>query len=78
MEQLPSSVVPTSMVESARMLRDREVSSEELTRMYLERIERVDDDLGAFVARFEEKSLAAARDADSTQPVEPAPNGGRI
>ncbi len=64
MEQLPSSVVPPSVVESVRMLQDREVSSEELTRMYLDRIERVDGDLGAFVARFDEESLAAARDAD--------------
>jgi aspartyl-tRNA(Asn)/glutamyl-tRNA(Gln) amidotransferase subunit A len=64
MEQLPSSVVPRSVVESVRMLRDREVSSEELTRIYLDRIERVDGDLGAFVARFEEECLAAARDAD--------------
>jgi aspartyl-tRNA(Asn)/glutamyl-tRNA(Gln) amidotransferase subunit A len=57
--------VPDSLVDAVGMLRAGEVSSEELVRRYLARIDRLDAGLGAFVARFDDRVLAAARDADA-------------
>ncbi|MGI8726717.1 MAG: amidase family protein [Solirubrobacterales bacterium] len=48
----------------ARMLREGEVSSVELTRTYLERIERLDPFLNPFVLVRTERSLAEAAEAD--------------
>lgn len=48
----------------AELLRGREVSSRELTELYLERIERVDPDLNAYCAVFTEEALAQADAAD--------------
>lgn len=50
--------------EQARLVRAREVSSEELVRTYLERIEQIDPELNAYVTVCAEEALAAARDAD--------------
>ncbi len=48
----------------AEKLRDREVSSRELTEMFLERIERIDPQLNAFRVVWRDEALAAADDAD--------------
>ncbi len=46
------------------MLRDREVSSRELTEGYLERIERLDPRLNAYCLMLADKALAQAEEAD--------------
>lgn len=56
--------VPVTLTEAVAMLRRRELSSVELTRAYLARIDRLDGRLGAFVARFDAEALAAAAAAD--------------
>ncbi len=48
----------------AAKLRDREVTSRELTEMFLERIERLDPQLNAFRVVWGDEALAAAADAD--------------
>jgi len=48
----------------ARMLRDREIGSLELTEHYIERIERLDGDINAVVVRDFERARSAAREAD--------------
>ena len=52
------------MTEAGALLRARAVSSVELTRACLGRIERLDRDLVAFITRTPEAALAAARRAD--------------
>lgn len=56
-----------SAVEQARLIRAREVSSTEIVRLYLERIERLDPELNAFVTVCGEAALehAAALDGES-------------
>jgi amidase len=48
----------------AELLRSREVSSRELTELYLERIERLDPELNAFRTVFAESALKEAEGAD--------------
>jgi amidase len=48
----------------AELLRANEISSRELTRLYLDRIERFDRDLNAFRVVLGERALAEAEDAD--------------
>ena len=48
--------------EQARLVREGEVSPVELVETYLERIERIDPELGAFVTVCAEQALAAARE----------------
>ena len=50
----------------AALVRAGEVTSAELTSLYLERIERVDAELNAFVTVRGEEALAEARAADET------------
>lgn len=52
-----------TIVEASRLLAERRITSEALTRACLERIE-ADRDLNAFIAIFEDAAIAAARDAD--------------
>ena len=52
--------------EQARLLRDRELTSVELTELYLERIERIDRQLDSFVTVREEEALADASDKDAS------------
>ena len=47
--------------EQARLVRERDVSPVELVELYLERIERLDPELGAFVTVCAEAALADAR-----------------
>jgi amidase len=55
-----------SAVEQARLVRTREVSSVELVRASLDRIERLDPTLNAFVTVSAEQALATAELVDST------------
>jgi aspartyl-tRNA(Asn)/glutamyl-tRNA(Gln) amidotransferase subunit A len=51
--------------ELARRVRAREVSAEEVTRAHLDRIDRLDGRLGAFLLRLPERALARARAVDA-------------
>ncbi|HSC47734.1 MAG TPA: amidase, partial [Gammaproteobacteria bacterium] len=53
-----------TLAELARALKDRKVSSEELTRGFLARIERHNPALNAFITVLQEQALAEARAAD--------------
>jgi amidase len=53
-----------SATEQARLVRDRELTSVELTELYLERIERIDPQLDSFVTVRGEEALADARAKD--------------
>ncbi len=59
-------ILEASALDQARMVREGRVSSEELTRLYLDRIERLDPELHAFVSVFAERARrdARARDAE--------------
>lgn len=52
------------LCEAARLIQDREVSSEELTRLALARARAVQPRVNCFIALEEEDALAAAREAD--------------
>ena len=54
-----------SAIELAALVRDREVSSSELTDYYIDRIERLDGDVNAVVVRDFERAREAARAADA-------------
>src|SRR5512141_2094906 len=54
-----------SLSELATLLRGRKASSEELVRLFLGRIAKLDPSLNAFITVDEEKALAAARAADA-------------
>jgi amidase len=60
-----------SATEQAGRIRAREVSSVELVETYLERIERLDPELNAFVTVRAEEALADARAADAGDPMAP-------
>jgi aspartyl-tRNA(Asn)/glutamyl-tRNA(Gln) amidotransferase subunit A len=53
-----------TVAELSRQLQSREVSSVELTRDYLDRIQRLDSQLNSFITVDAEKTLAQARAAD--------------
>ena len=55
--------------EQARLVRERQVSPVELVELYLERIERLDPALGAYVTVRGEEALAEAR-AKAGEPAE--------
>src|SRR5262249_17741818 len=57
-------VLDASALEQARLVRDRRISSEELTRAYLARIERLNPTLNAFVQVTAAAALRAAREKD--------------
>jgi len=56
--------VPWTLADAVGRLRRRELSSVELTRAYLDRIDRFDGRLGAYVTRLDDDALAAADTAD--------------
>lgn len=63
----PDALLSASATRIARAIRDGEVSSEELTRAYLARIEAVNGGLNAIVQLVPERALAAARRADEAR-----------
>lgn len=58
--------LPTTIIEAGRQLRDGSLSSEALTKAYLECIKQLEPQLNAFITLMEEQALemAAARDAE--------------
>src|SRR3972149_6667248 len=63
-EGTPTAPTELSVEEAGRLLRRRRLSSEELTRAYLDRIARHQPRLNAFVTLTEEAALRDARRAD--------------
>lgn len=57
-------VLAATALDQAAMIRARAISSEELTRLYLGRIERINPGLQAFVTVFRRRALADAREKD--------------
>ena len=53
------------ITELARLIRDREVSPVELVQAYLDRIDRYDDGLRAFITVLRDEALHAAQEAES-------------
>jgi len=53
-----------SIQETSKLLASREISAEELTRTYLERIRRLDPQVKSYVTVSEENAIKQARDAD--------------
>lgn len=60
---MSSGILELGLVEAARLLGAGEVSPVELTEAALDRIEELDEDLGAFVTVAPERARAAAREA---------------
>jgi amidase len=65
MAHVTSDIAFATATEQAELVRAREVSPVELVETYLERIERLDPELSAFVTVCAEEALAAARDAET-------------
>ncbi|HYC53343.1 MAG TPA: amidase [Candidatus Binatia bacterium] len=61
----PTLSLPDSAVELAALLRQRKLSSAEVTRHHLDVIERRNGELGSFVEVRRERAMAAARRADA-------------
>src|SRR4051812_2743540 len=57
-------VLDATAVEQAELVRARKISSEELCRLYLDRIERLDPRVNAFVEVLGSSALRAARAKD--------------
>ncbi|MFI5314728.1 MAG: amidase [Myxococcota bacterium] len=60
-----SPLLDLSALEQARYIRERKISSEELTRLYLARIEALNPKLNAFVRVHRRRALAQARRKDA-------------
>jgi amidase len=58
-------VLAATALEQADLIKRRALSSEELVRLYLDRIERIDPRVNAFVSTFRRRALADARDKDA-------------
>ena len=56
--------LPDTLLEARDAVRDKRVTSVELTRQALDRIERLDKRLNAFVSTFPDRALQQAREAD--------------
>ena len=56
---------PTTIVEAGAALRAGELTSVELIRTVLARADKIDADLGCFLARFDDDALSAAATADA-------------
>jgi amidase len=57
-------VLAATALEQAALIRSRALTSEELVRLYLDRIDRLDGGLNAFVSTFRYRALADARRKD--------------
>jgi amidase len=69
----PSDLLEASALEQARLVRERQVSCRELAELYLERIERLDPALSAFVEVTADAALAQARRYDRLGRSAPRP-----
>jgi len=58
-------VLSATALDQADLIKRRALSSEELVRLYLDRIDRIDPRLNAFVSTFRRRALADARDKDA-------------
>src|SRR5262245_30835997 len=58
-------VLSATALEQAALVRTRAISSEELVRLYLDRIDRIDGRLNSFVERFPRRALRDARAKDA-------------
>jgi aspartyl-tRNA(Asn)/glutamyl-tRNA(Gln) amidotransferase subunit A len=63
---LSSDLTQFTIHEAYRLLKDKEISSIELTKSYLERIKKVEPQVKAFVTVTEDLALEQARQADET------------
>jgi aspartyl-tRNA(Asn)/glutamyl-tRNA(Gln) amidotransferase subunit A len=63
---LASDLTQLTIHEAHRLLKDKKISSIELTQSYLERIKKIDPQVKAFVSVTEELALEQARRADET------------
>lgn len=61
-----SDLLELPALEQARLIARRDISSEELTRLYLSRIERLNSRLQAFVQVWPEAAIKSAREKDAT------------
>ena len=59
-----ASLAYASALDLAKLIREKKISSEELTRLYLERLEKYGAQLGAVVTLMADQALAQARQAD--------------
>ncbi|MEW6755724.1 MAG: amidase [Candidatus Latescibacterota bacterium] len=62
---MDDSLAYTCVTELSALLRRREVSSVELTQLFLQRIDQYDERLNAYMAVLSERAIAAARAADT-------------
>lgn len=62
---MTTDLLHTSALEQARLIRSRHISSEELVRLYLTRISRLNPTLNAFVQVLADRALATARKKDA-------------
>src|SRR5579859_3818643 len=67
-------ILRKSAIEQGALIRSRVLSSEELTEIYLRRIEELDSDINAFVQVSADEALRAARRLDREKP----PHGARF
>ncbi len=66
-DQAPDALGFKTAIELARMIREKEISSVELTQYFIDRIERFDETLNAVVVRNFDRALDSARSADVAQ-----------
>src|SRR6185437_12844060 len=57
--------IPLSITEAATQLRDGSLSSADLTAAVLQRADRLDGALGTYLARFNDRAMASAEQADA-------------
>jgi len=57
--------IPLSITEAATQLRDGSLSSADLTAAVLQRADRLDGALGTYLARFDDRAMASAEQADA-------------
>src|SRR3954464_6865918 len=62
---MDSSLLQATALEQAALIAQRQLSCEELTRLYLDRIDKLNPRLQAFVSVFHRAALASARAKDA-------------
>src|SRR4051812_31292334 len=74
----PPDIHHRAALDQSALLRAGELSVEELTRHYLDRVARLDPALGAFVQRIPRRALAAARKLDAARVRRPSEPRGPL